>query len=192
MPIYKGTESTQLQRAYKGDKECCMFKGTKLVHPSAIAYNSITSGDYNTPSPVFQGTSTNQIYKTLRNTAIPQLYGGNSSVSFDTDGSIIYFNINENGYYDIVWKATYKADLSGAYQRLRILRYSENTVDNYYASEVTIDQSDSILVQQSPIDIEVSIRRTYLNSLNAILFVSSVPDSWLKESNAMVMINKVV
>lgn len=191
MPIYKGTSSNQIQRVYKGDKECCVFKGDTLVHPNAITYNTITSGDYTTPSAMFQGTSYNQIYKTLRYTASPKIYSGGSSVTFDRDGQVIFIMILENGFYDIVWRATYKADYSGAYERLRLLRYSKNIDHGYYASEATIAQSDSVLVQQTPKDIEVSIRRTYLNTLNAILFVSSVPNSWLKESNATVMINKV-
>lgn len=191
MPIYKGTDSNPIQRVHVGGKDHCMFKGNTLVHPAAIAYNDITSGDWTIPTAMFQGTSYNQIYKTLKYPASPKIYRGGSSVTFDRDGQVIFITILENGYYDIVWRATYVADYSGANERLRLLRYSKNQEHGYYASEATIAQSDSVLVQQTPKDIEVSIRRTYLNSLNAILFVSSTPSSWLKESNATVMINKV-
>ena len=191
MPIYKGTDSNPIQRVYKGDKECCVFKGNTLVHPAAVMYSTTSYNNwYNTPGN-FTKTSFNQIYMGLSTAASPQLYGGNSPVAIISSGGCNYFKINKTDYYDIVWKASYVYDYNGAYQRLRILRFIERADKTGYESEATLAQSDSIRVQQTPVDMEVSIRRTYLTVHNVILVVSSVPSSLITESNAIATINKV-
>lgn len=188
MPIYKGT--TEVQRVYKGDKECCVFKGDTLVHPNAVIYSTTETGNYTTP-PVYFNGSQNRIYKTLRNTYNPKAYDCASNVEWKQYGDLFYFDIAVVGYYDIIWKATYRKLSGGSYNGLRVYRYIWDPANSRYTNEALLGESSSYLIQATPINIECVVRRTYLNANNAILVTSTLGDSTVLESNAVFMINKV-
>jgi len=192
MPIYKGTESNQIQRAYKGDKECCMFKGDTLVHPDTVIHSTTETGTYTTPSAYFNG-SQNRIYKTLRQGYNPKSYDSGSNVEWKQYGDLYYFDISVPAYYDIVWRATYrKPSGGGAYVGLRVHKYSWDSANNRYTNEYQLGASSNTLVQATPVEIELVCRRQYLNGANALLFTSNLGDSTVLESSAIAMINKVV
>lgn len=192
MPIYKGTDSNQIQRVYKGTKECCVFKGDTLVHPDSVIYSTTETGEYYWPGTYFNG-SQNRIYKTLQQGYNPESYSSGANVEWKQYGGLYYFDISVPAYYDIVWRATYRKLSGGAYVGLRVYRYSWDSVnDNRYTNEYQLGATSNILVQATPVEIELVCRRQYLNGSNALLFTSTMGDSTVLESNAMVMINKVV
>lgn len=191
MPIYKGTSSDPIQRVYKGDKECYMFKGDSLVHPSAVMYSTAPFSDWTTTPANFIQLSQKQVHMSLSRPASPIIRGTSDIPYVFGIGSIYYFKVSANGYYDITWKARYVYASGGVFQNLRILKYIQTGIYLNFVSEVTLSQSDSILVLQTPVDIETSVRRTFLTTDDVILVVSSVPSSLMTESNAIVTIKKV-
>lgn len=191
MPIYKGTDSNQIQRVYKGGKECCVFKGNTLVHPDSIIHSTTETGDWYIPGAYFNG-SANRIYKTLQQGYNPESYDSGTNVEWKQYGGLYYFDINTPAYYDIVWRATYrKPSGGGSYVGLRVHRYSWDPANNRYTNEYELGATSNVLVQATPVEIELVCRRQYLNGSNAILFTSNLGDNTVLESNAIVMINKV-
>ena len=190
MPSYKGTESTPIQRVYKGNNECCVFKGDTLVHPNAVMHSTTETGDWITPGPGFDG-SPNRVIRTLRASYNPKVYMSDYVTDPRIYGDVYMFHVIFPGYYDIVWRATYRKSSGGGYVGLRAHRYSHDYVNNLYYDEYLLGSTTNVLVQATPVEFELVFRRQFLNGGNAVLVTSNLADSTLLESNAMVMINKV-
>ena len=153
MPIYKGTDSNPIQRVVKDGKECCWFKGDTLVHPDSVIHSTTETGDWYVPSAYFNG-SPNRVYKTLQQGYNPKAYGSGSNVEWKQYGGLYYFDINTTGYYDIIWKATYRKPYGGgSYVRLRVHRYGWDAANNRYTNEYLLGETASTLVQADPVNL---------------------------------------
>lgn len=193
MPIYKGTSSNPLQQIPVGGKECCMFKGDTLVHPDALIYSTTETGEY-TSHGTFFAAPVGRICKTLREVYNPKTYESGSNVELKSYGEGLYYlDINTTGYYDIIWRATYRNTGGvGLYGAISLYRYGWNPTENRYTNEYPLGESPTFFVDETPLTIELVLRRQYLNSNNALLFTSALfYYNYVLESNATVMINKV-